>query len=247
MPPLQLLRPVETDHVTQFFGDNQACCRTTPGGAPRRPYQIVDKVNNVCPQGSRDFYKLIGMHGHNGRDNATWHGEPVYHSALFSGTLKSAHDQDGGLNVMVVSDTAFMPCTAGCPAGTMHNVLMIYAHGMKMIGYDGLKATPGQNIMLADNSGDSSGDHCHWAPKWCNADGTQIHTNNGYSGAFWDDKFFTNTFILDYLNSMPAAMHPVVAALPSIPQPVQLSPLDCMRKALFNAQISIQKLIHTGT
>ncbi len=244
---LKLLRPVETDHLTQRFGDNQACARTVPGGAPRRPYQIIDKVNGVCPQGSRDFYKLIGLKGHNGQDNATWHLEPVYHCALFSGWMQTAHDQDGGLNVMVVSSDAFMPCNQGCPAGTMHHVMMIYAHGGKAIGYEKLAVVPGQNIMLADNTGDSSGDHCHWAPKWCDEKGVQLHTNNGYSGAFAPDPFFTNIFILDYLKQA-AAVTPTTNAPQFVPQqPVQLSTLDAMKKALFQAQICLDALIHPSS
>lgn len=244
---LQCFRPVQTDHLTQKFGDNQACARTTQGGAPIRPYKIVEKVNGVCPSGSRDFYKLIGLKGHNGQDNAAWHGEPVYHCGLFSGWLSSSHDRDGGLNVMVVSDTAIMLCTEGCPAGTMHYILMIYAHGLKMVGYDKKLVGPGDNVMLADNSGDSSGDHCHWAPKWCNADGTQIHLDNGFSGAFSPGPYFQNIFILDYIKQELSAAGPVVpnpALPPTPPAPVPLSGLDLLYKTLMALSLALQGLIH---
>ncbi len=181
---LQIFRPVQTDHLTQHFGDNQACAKRLPNGAPMRPYQIVNKVNGVCPPGTEDFYKLIGMKGHNGQDQAAWHGEPGYHCALFSGWMQTAHDQDGGLNVMVVSNEPLVECFEGCPKGTTHYILMIYAHGEKCVGWDKKAINPGDNIMLCDNTGDSSGDHCHFAPKWCDEDGKQIHTDNGYSGAF---------------------------------------------------------------
>lgn len=250
MPTLLIFRPVQSDKRTQRFGDNQACARTRPGGAPIRPYQIVNKKNGVCPPGSREFYKLIGMKGHNGQDNATWHGEPVYHSALFKGFLLSGHDQNGGLNVMVVSNDLTVPCTEGCPAGTSHHVLMIYAHGLKMVGWDKKPVGPGDNIMLADNTGESSGDHCHFAPKWCEADGTQIHLDNGYSGAFSPEPFFHNTFILDYLaHAVPAAQptpdHPTLPQ--TVPTPIDLSAVDVLRKTLFRLSLAFSGLIHPSS
>lgn len=249
---LQIYRPVETNKLTQHFGDNQACAKVYPTGAPYRPYQILDKLpNGTCPAGSVDFYKLINMKGHNGQDQAAWHGEPGYHSALFPGWLLSAHDQDNGLNVMVVSNEPLVPCTAGCAAGTIHYILMIYAHGSSMVGYDKKPVNPGDNIMLCDNTGDSSGDHCHFAPKWCDKDGVQLHQDNGYAGAFSPAPDYTNEFILDYLNAqkaLPVAIqHPAVAALPAAPAPAPISTLDQMTKALFQAKLFLQGFMHTST
>jgi murein DD-endopeptidase MepM/ murein hydrolase activator NlpD len=211
-----------------------------PGGFPVRPYQIIDKVGPTCPAGYADFYRLIGMRGHNGIDCGSWHLEPVYHCGMYKGWMQTAHDQDGGLNVMVVSNDPLVPCTEGCAAGTMHYIMTIYAHGGKAIGYDKLPVVPGQNIMLADNSGDSSGDHCHWAPKWCDAAGRQIHNDNGYNGAFNPAPFFTNTFILDYLKAQQAAPTPHPVTPITLPPPAPLTTSQLFSKFIFNILLALK-------
>lgn len=241
MPKLVYLRPIKSNNITQHFGENTVCAQLMPGGFPYKPYRLADKKGNTCPVGYGDFYKLIGMRGHNGQDNAAWHLEPVYHCGMYKGWMQTAHDADGGLNVMVVSNDPLVPCTAGCPAGTIHHILTIYAHGGKAVGYEKLAVSPGQNIMLADNTGDSAGDHCHWAPKWCDPDGTQIHLDNGYNGAFDPGPYFTNTFILDYIKAQQALPVPVQhPATPVVmPAAAVLTWQQTLSKLIFNAVLYV--------
>lgn len=215
-----------------------------PGGFPYRPYRIINKIGATCPVGYKDFYKMIGMRGHNGQDNATWHLEPVYHCGLFNGWMQTGHDQDGGLNVMVVSNEPLVECAENCPKGTMHYIMLIYAHGGKAVGFEKKSIKPGDNIMLADNTGDSSGDHCHWAPKWCNEKGVGLHLDNGYNGAFAPDPFYKNIFILDHLKEQvvnpPPIPNPVIPLVP--PQPVTLNTQQWLYKAIFEILLLLRNL-----
>lgn len=246
MPTSKLvyLRPIKSNNLTQKFGENSTCAQLMPSNFPYRPYRIINKPGNTCPVGYADFYRLIGMRGHNGMDFGAYHMEPVYHCGMYNGWMQTSHDQDGGLNVMVVSNEPLLPCTAGCPAGTMHYILTIYAHGGKAVGYEKLSVKPGQNIMLADNTGDSSGDHCHWAPKWCDEKGNQLHLDNGYNGAFDPAPWFTNTFILDYIAAQiatpPPIPHPAMPITP--PAPVVLTWQQWISKLLFGASLALQNL-----
>jgi hypothetical protein len=65
---LVIHRPIRSSRISQKFGANQACAY--PNG------KIVAKVGNVCPTGSQDFYKAMGMQGHSGIDieigRASW-------------------------------------------------------------------------------------------------------------------------------------------------------------------------------
>ncbi len=75
---LTIYRPVRSNILHQKFGENIACARMNADGTIAKPYQIVSKINNTCPPGFGEFYKLIGMKGHNGEDWAAFSGEPVY-------------------------------------------------------------------------------------------------------------------------------------------------------------------------
>lgn len=239
MKILFFLRPIASNKLTQAFGANEVCAKTMVGGFPRRPYQLVNKVNGVCPVGTLDFYKLQGEKGHNGMDWAAWHGEPSYHCGLYEGWLQSSHDRDKGLNIDVVSNVPLFLCTEkGCPTGTMHYIMIRYAHGSQMIGWDKKPVKAGDHIMIADNTGDSSGDHVHWAPKWCDKNGVQLHTDNGYSGAFDPTPMFQNTFIIDFLAAQAAT-----TPNKPIPAPVRLDLWQQLSRALF----ALSQLMHTNS
>lgn len=170
MQHLKIYRPVISNKITQNFGENKACVYQNG--------KITSKRNGVCPTGSVDFYKSIGMVGHNGTDIATWHGEPVFHAATFDGRMKIEKDFSGGIGVDVIS---LKPIKVGDYEGY---VKCRYWHLKAPVGHDGKIVKMGETIGLADNTGASSGDHCHFNVKKCDKDGNTIEKYNGYNGAF---------------------------------------------------------------
>ena len=175
---LQMYRPTISNRLTQKFGDNRACIY--PNG------KIVGKRGMVCPAGSQDFYKSIGMKAHNGQDWAAWHGEPVFHCATFPGKMKIEKDFSGGIGVDVISlePIEFIQYRDGKKYAYKDHVKIRYWHLKAPVGYDGKIVHLGEQIGLADNTGSSSGDHVHLGAKRCTPDGESLDPNNGYTGAF---------------------------------------------------------------
>lgn len=246
---MYFLRPIASDHNTQKFGEAGVCAQKRINGDLVRPFVIVNKrPDNTCPQGYTDFYKRIGMNGHNGGDWAAWSGEPTYHCALFPGLARMPIDDVGhpsaDAGIEVVSIDAVMECTAGCPKGTMHHIVMRYAHGTPAVAA-GTRIETGDLVQRAGNIGSSSGVHVHWAPKWADANGKIIHRDNGFDGAFDYGPNFQNQFVLDYLHEHwhgdPKPLPPTNIDLP-YRTPVDLSTLDSMKKALFQASVFLSGL-----
>jgi len=187
-------RPVRTNRLTQKFAENNACAKVTWNGSPVRPFKIKSKVNGVCPVGYKPFYPMIGLKGHNGQDNGTYHGEPCYFPVLIEGmtwTAKTEVDRDGGIGVDVISDK---PIALG---DLTAHIKFRFWHLKRVNVYDGQKIRLGQLIGYCDSTGASSGDHLHWAMKRCDAEGNTYNTANGYSGAVDFSDWYVNQFVLD--------------------------------------------------
>ena len=223
-----VLRPLKTNRLSQGWGESKACIY------PNRV--IVGKVNDVCPTGSQDLYRSIGLKSHNGFDNVAWYGEPIYHSADFNGWIKTEVDRAGGIGIDVVSNEPVLKCTEpNCDE--IHFVKIRYWHGKEVIGHDGQKVLMGQMIMLADNTGLSSSTHLHWSPKWCDKDGRGLHRNNGFYGAFSVVPYYKNTFITDYLKNQ-AELKLIEYRI----EEVQLTLIQILTKFIFILQEQIRKL-----
>ena len=184
---LQLFRPIKTDLISQRFGESKACINSES--------KIVGKKDNECPQGYEDFYKSIGLKSHNGLDLASWYGEPVYHSANFDGWMRTEIDFGGGIGVDIVSNEPILQCTELDCLGK-HYIKARYWHGLDVEGYDKMKVETGDPIMYSDSTGASSGNHVHFAIKWCKEGGQGIHIDNGYYGSFSPEPYYTNEFVL---------------------------------------------------
>lgn len=247
------LRPVKSDRRTQGFGDNDVCAKTTAGGFPVRPFVLINKpASGACPPGYRDFYRLIGMNGHNGEDFGAYNREPTYHSGLFNGWALKPNDTDGG--VAVVSDNPIVPCRAGCPAGTMHYVHLRYAHGTMAVAA-GSHVKPGDLVQYAGNIGSGTGVHVHFSPKYCEKNGTVIHRDNGFSGAFDPGDDLENVFVLDYLRDHIAGTPTAATSTPpspfaqlptEIPKGASLDYLQRMSALLYALSVAIKRLQELG-
>lgn len=193
---MTLYRPLSTKYITQRFGENLACQdiqtqKLLPGSYP-----------GTCPAGSEKFYQGMGMLGHNGVDRPCWYKEPIYFSVLDSNCewfARNEVDSAGGIGVDVVSRKPILKCTEpGC--SEMHHIKVRNWHFERTNVYDNQAVKPGDIIGFGDSTGASSGHHLHIATKWCDENGDGLHTDNGYYGAFNDERFQRDIFIVDELN-----------------------------------------------
>lgn len=246
-----IYRSIKTNNLTQDLGESKSCAKLGADGKTVRPFQIVTK-RTTCPIGYTDFYAAIGLtKGHNGKDWSAWHGEPAYHNADFDGWLRAEYDFDGGMGTDVVSNEPLLECNDGCPKGTKHYVKIRKWHGMKTKGYDKMPVKMGDEVMLCDNTGASSGDHLHEAPKWCAENGNGIHSDNGAQGAILShpDIVYENKFVLDVINEeikrKAEGLQRQVEEV-RIKEEIrvqQLTLLDAIRKYVLLIQIQVNALI----
>jgi len=170
---------------------------------------------------------------------ATWYSEPVFHCADFNGWVRIEHDTAGGLGVDVVSLEPLLQCTEpNCDQ--KHHIKARYWHNLDFRPlYEGgipprgqhvnlrhLEVVPGQQIARSDSTGASSGNHVHFAPKWCDASGKGLHEDNGYRGAFDPAPFWDERFVLDALDGKQQT----------------LSALDLLRRVLFRLSMHINDI-----
>lgn len=123
-----------------------------------------------------DYYQANGINikGHNGLDLRATHGQPIH--ASHDGWANYEIDDKGGHGV-VITTTGFKT---------------IYWH-MVDSGKEPQYRSPIENgpimvkigdvIGYADNTGLSTGDHCHFGLKQIDSAENTINTNNGYLGA----------------------------------------------------------------
>lgn len=215
---MRIYRCIQSNYLIQGFGENNACGKIISNGK----IDVLGKTNGVCPSGYYSLYdRLLGMRGHNGLDFASFYKEPGYFDTETDCQWNQyiEIDSNGGLGIDVVSSVPVLPCTEGCPEGTMHHIKRRYWHNISAVingaewSYEQCRAFIGgqerrlakenvrfgERIFLADSTGISSGNHVHDSTKWCNANGDGLHTNNGYNGAFDDGTFRVNKFVLDVL------------------------------------------------
>lgn len=129
-----------------------------------------------------NFYKKLGLDGHNGIDFRARRGCDVYAAhdgiVLFAGT-----DGGGGVQVIIWNKA--------------QNFKTIYYHlldiGDKI--HTGIKVTAGEFIGTADNTGIyTTGDNLHFGMKFTDDKGNTVDSNNGYGGAVDPAPYFINEY-----------------------------------------------------
>lgn len=213
---MKIYRPIKTDFLSQKFGENKACAKMENALVPVNPPQIIYKSALTCPIGYKDFYKLIGMVGHNGYDLGAWRGEPVYFNVDADVEWEAATEVDkgGGIGVRVRSKQPVsfesLPKELNGPfqlakkqyeaQGGKLYIQFVFWHLKSVNVFDKQPVKLGQLLGYADSTGASSGDHLHFAPKatdstsWFTIDG-----DNGYTGAFDPTPWYENKFVLDVI------------------------------------------------
>lgn len=202
---INIYRAVKTAHLNQSFGYNLACAKLGADGKPIRPFQIITiNEGQAIPEGYVRFYPVIGLLGHNGRDWAAYHSEPVYFGATdgnagpIQATCDTEIDPDGGKGVNIVfSDPE---------TGAWYEIK--YWHLLDQLVHDGQVIKSGDLIGYADSTGASSGDHLHEGFKPLKSGNLEdkMFPDNGYTGAVDPAKYAavhdyqSSSFILDVLN-----------------------------------------------
>jgi hypothetical protein len=199
-----MFRPIRSKRISQHFGENRACVYANG--------KIVGKQGNSCPRGAIDFYKDMGMKGHNGMDMPGILGEHVCHAATFDGWMRTESDYSGGLGVDVISNEPVYfegKRPEGVPYsieeveyGFLSYVKLRYWHLHGYIGETNKDVKFGQPIGLLGSTGASSAPHLHWSYKFCDKDGNAYNLNNGYYGAYDPD---SKVFDVSYDHSIFSA------------------------------------------
>jgi murein DD-endopeptidase MepM/ murein hydrolase activator NlpD len=165
MKKLSLLYPVKPFHCTQGFG------------------------------GNADFYKVLGIKGHNGLDIVTYHGHPIY--ACHDGLAEYSVDGKEGHGVVITTNEPFEY------KGKEVYFKSIYWHMCNPVKEPKFKSPimgntrqvkAGELIGYADSTGFSTGDHLHFGLKPITKKGANIEQNNGYYGAIDPMPYMTGKF-----------------------------------------------------
>jgi len=174
---LRIFRAVKRNLLTQKFG-------------------VKNTWKNLLP-----LYQSLGLSGHNGFDWSCDRGNKIYFDTDGKGEVISiTNDATAGVGVKIVS-----------LEGTQY-----YKHIYWHLLSDGVKVKIGQVVEsgdligLGDSTGHSTGDHLHRGLKKVAKDEfgryvTQNH-DNGYFGAIDIAPYFSNIFIVDYMNMLKAQL-----------------------------------------
>ena len=204
---MKIYRPVKSNRITQDFGQSLACVKTDINRNIIFPTTVISK-KTFCPVGYSDFYKSMGLEGHNGRDNMAWNGEPLYFPVdkTVGWWAKNEVDRDGGIGLDIIS---VMPIKVGL---IDTYVKFRFWHLKESVIKDGQRVLFGQHIGYCDNTGSSSGSHLHWSFKPCDKNGQPTKRDNGYLGATDFEPWYSNEFVLDILGVKTKALSAIQEA-----------------------------------
>jgi len=123
-----------------------------------------------------DFYKELGMEGHNGIDFRALRGCPIY-AAHDGKIIKSHRDGTGGIVVEILDK--------------YRSFKTIYYHNQRNLVKVGQIIKAGDKIALADNTGKyTTADHLHFELKFVDVHGNTEDKYNGYRGAIDPAPYF---------------------------------------------------------
>lgn len=165
---MKYYRPVKTSRITQGFGENK-----------------------------NEFYKQLGMLGHNGVDIGCPTGEKGYWYGTGRGTMLSIGvDYWGGIYCEVLTEE------------DEHYYKHVFYHLKEVLAKVGQVLESGDLMYITDNTGKATtGPHLHAievkeVAKDQYGNWKTINKDNGYLGAIDPTPKFVNIFILDYLKTL---------------------------------------------
>lgn len=129
---------------------------------PTKPFVINQNWNNPNP-----MYAHFGYKNHNGVDFIRWRDDKRYAvycpadrftvTAVYQNTdPKGALPNGGGNQIEILSDDTFEE------NGVKYRLYMYFLHAEYIFCKQGDKLQEGEMMMIADNTGFSTGTHTHW-------------------------------------------------------------------------------------
>lgn len=185
---LSLFLPVKPFVLNQAFGNNIPCVRDYGLSSQ----SIVDGADNsTCPVGYTKLYQVFGMKGHDGADLQA--GVQNIYASCDGVVIEKQTIARLGLGIGIIT---LEPVDLGT-SGTHYAKIRTWH--MKSFAVDvGQAVKAGDLIGVSDNTGYSSGNHCHWEVDPMDKDSLGNYVlsfpNNGYAGAidpmpFWNKEF----------------------------------------------------------
>jgi murein DD-endopeptidase MepM/ murein hydrolase activator NlpD len=149
MSQLQLWYPVDRWRISQLFGENLV-----------------------------DFYKQMGLKGHNGIDIVTYHGQPLRapHDGI---VMYAGYDTSGGLGIELRTKQRY---DYNGQTAYFKTILWHLKTGSLLVK-EGDEVKAGDLIGQCDNTGMSTGDHLHFGLKLLDDSFDTLNKDNGYMGA----------------------------------------------------------------
>jgi len=256
---MKIKRSIKSKYVSQKFGESLACVKLDSNGRAIRPFIVKSKVNGVSPEGWADFYRNIGMRGHNGIDRPCWNGEPIYFNveANTEWWSRSYVDSDGGLGIDIFSSDRIHIHTLPPQTGRLARreweannrklyVKFRYHHLLKSEKGDAIREISdggdgffdqipnvrlGELIALGDNTGASSGAHLHDSMKFVCKNSMTLDADNGYYGAVDYSMFYEDEFVVDYL----------IEEIEEEIEEVQLTLVDVLKRLIFELRQQLMR------
>lgn len=176
-----LYQPVSPFHINQGYGFNLPCVEKNYAITLDKRKVITGPDNTTCPIGYEKLYPLLGLpQGHNGLDLQAYHGQPVY--AAQEGVVWEVQTEEArGLGLGIVTENKYH-----CDETKSDEMFKVRYWHLKSFNVKmGDRVKRGDLIGYADNTGFSSGDHCHFEikPVRDQVGFVNILQNNGYFGA----------------------------------------------------------------
>lgn len=187
MDKLELYYPCKPFFIGQYFAENKACSNPDQTGV------VSALPDGTCPVGKVKLYPLLGMaKGHTGLDLNAPDGWIV--RAPCDGIVKELQlEPERGLGVGIISLEKKSMGEFG-----EHYAKIRQWHGKKILVQLGQVVRAGDILMLADNTGKSSGDHNHFELKPVEYDANDKHYNvfqdNGWFGSIDPLPFFNKYY-----------------------------------------------------
>ncbi len=175
---------------------------------PVQPFIIGQRFGDTA---LLSYYKEHGINflGHNGLDLAAIHGTEI--RASHDGTAYWEVDKSQGEGVVLITDepmeykngTAFFKTIYWHMIADQAPIQKLPKAAMSS-GVQGYKVKAGDLLGYADNTGLSTGDHCHWGLKPMYGkdpfEGLNIEQQNGYFGAIDPTPYFNGKYAADLVN-----------------------------------------------
>ena len=182
------------------------------------------------------IYTAMGMLGHNGIDFLAIHGQPIY--ASHDGYAYFETDSTGGEGVVIRSDKQYDLGNGPVYIKTIYWHMVDASKEPQFVSpitnrdttTQGQPVKAGDLIGYADNTGQSTGDHCHFGLKTMalGEDGSSWYNtnqNNGYFGAIDPQPYFNGFFAQDV-----TSVDMLEQGIQEVTQEVKTNPQDASTK-----------------